>query len=157
MMDQVVLNRETERQLRQEKEELESQLREISERLTLVTKKLDALPLFLPHNGSPGNQSVQVRAIEEAKATSNVNVLLVPPPSEAILSVVRKAGRPLTAIEIRRLLQAERYPMEKFGSNLSYYYTLLIRLLRGGKLVRVRGGKYSIGPDIQEMLKQLGK
>lgn len=59
----------------------------------------------------------------------------------AILRVLRETGVPMNAMRIRRTLLEEGFDDSRFGTNLSYLYTALGRLMKRGK-VRKIGSKY---------------
>ncbi|MBN4046606.1 hypothetical protein JYU02_01250 [bacterium AH-315-P15] len=71
------------------------------------------------------------------------------PLPDAIVRIIREAGKPLTKIEIRRALEEEPIHAARFKHSPNYFYTAMIRLEKRGA-VRRRGKKYSLTPKQHE-------
>lgn len=60
-------------------------------------------------------------------------------PSQAILACLREFDRPVGVGALRQRIQSKGYPMEKFGPNKNYFYTLICRLVDSQKITRLEG------------------
>ena len=54
-------------------------------------------------------------------------------PGQAILAVLRDAG-PILQRDVKARLQAAGYPMGKFGASGNYFYSVIMRLHKTGKI-----------------------
>lgn len=59
-------------------------------------------------------------------------------PSDAIVACLREFDRPIGVRTLRNKLEAKGYPMDRFGRQYRYFYTLLCRL-DGSKIERLDG------------------
>lgn len=60
-------------------------------------------------------------------------------PSEAITTVLREQDTPIGVGSLKKRLSERGYPMERFGPRHHYFYTLICRLVRAGKIQRLEG------------------
>ena len=60
-------------------------------------------------------------------------------PSDAILTALRDMDRSVGVRFLRKQLEKNGYPMERFGRHRNYYYTLICRLVDSGKIRRTEG------------------
>lgn len=146
-MAQVVISEQTLRELEAEKTDLQRQIAALNERLTIVARKIEAIPLFLPMNGS-GNQASEIpKTLElklgESASQSDQAQGEVDSPRIAVYRIIEAARRPMAPGEIRNALESTGYPTERLGRNMGYFYTVLMRLTRTGHVEKQRG-KYMI-------------
>lgn len=60
-------------------------------------------------------------------------------PSEAIVHCLRELDRPVGVKFLRKKIEEMGYPMRRFGTYSRYYYTLICRLAKDGKIKRLEG------------------
>ena len=148
-MPQVIITEETLRALERERAELQRKQIEISERLTIVMRKIEAIPLFLGNGNQAAGRTHEVSTGDIEVSADHPEIKIDNPktnnPMIAIYRILEKAKHPLSPAEIKSALQADRFPMERFGPTMSYFYTVLMRMKRARHIENKRG-KYFIAP-----------
>ena len=123
---------------REEKAQVEAEIKELQERLSNINRKLDAAHLFLP----PENQEQFVPI--PASTPDQVEAESLP---LAIRMVLAEAKQLLTNKEIRRRLKQTEPWKSRLESN-AYYYTAIMRLVKRGVAVK-EGKRYRLSIDEQ--------
>jgi hypothetical protein len=123
------------------------ELAEVSQRIEadrkkceILNKKLEAVTLLYS-----ANENKQIRSFSEDPELDtskernfhpNKSIMKLSP-RETILYWIRRSPNEGVAIHyIRECIQASGYPMDAFGKNGAYFYTLLSRLQKSGKIIR---------------------
>jgi hypothetical protein len=80
------------------------------------------------------------RACLRCGTSATLSTKLVPmdslKPSQAIIACLREFDRPVGVGTLRQRIQSKGYPMEKFGPNKNYFYTLICRLAESQKIMK---------------------
>lgn len=144
---------ETKNELERERGRLEAEITRLREQLQLVTRKLEAIPLFLSDgislsdvNGTQAKVTAlrppeppRIVTGDDPTAPDAAQEVSVP---EAVKQAVARRGR-LEAVEIRDAIIAAGVPRERLGATYSYLYTVLGRMVDKGTIQR-RGKKYQL-------------
>lgn len=110
-------------------EAIRKRMQRDNEELGRLQKKLELVGLLFEEDESGG----------ELTATTTPMDVKSMRPSQVILFFAKVAGGPLTKSELRERVHASGYPDEKWGHQFSYFYTLVKRLKRTGKLIEEGG------------------
>lgn len=157
---QFTITSETVSQLERRKAELQEEMTRLHAEYSLVSRQLEAIPLFLGvANGHPKEppapppQPAPEPISEPTAAASPEPADGSAPPSlpMAVKATLQKHGR-MTAGEIRDAVLREGIPRERLGATFSYLYTVLGRLAQRGQIQKIRS-KYQLAPGVTIHLK----
>jgi septal ring factor EnvC (AmiA/AmiB activator) len=122
-MDQLIITRETVRQMRKDLARLQDEIHKREDEVRVIQRKLEAIALLMPDVGKTSESN--------AESTESL--------PDAIRDVVRKAKHAIKVAEIRERLLARGISATRFGTNSSYLYTALRRLVEQGELTSRKG------------------
>lgn len=121
---------------REEKVQVEDEIRKLQERLSAISRKLDAASLFLPPEAREQDVPIPATSAHQVEAES------LP---FAILKVLTEANQLLTNKQIRHRLQQTEPWKSRLESN-AYYYTAIMRLVRRGAVIK-EGKRFRLSTD----------
>ena len=138
-MAQLIITDETIRTLRKDLDLLQAEIREREEKMREIQRNLDAIAVLMPESQE-----------SESSSESNGSSERLP---QAIRAVIREAEEAIRVPEIRQRLLLRGIPPTRFGTNSSYLYTVLKRLVEQGK-VAARKGKGGKSYRISEVVEK---
>lgn len=138
-MKDILINQQKIKAWQQEKTKLEASVKVGQERISLLTRRLENLSLYVERGDQiPVGESSTVQAI----ATTGQSLSELAPPA-AVRAILKLADKPISTSDIKAELRNANYPVSKFGKNFQYVYTVLGRMVEGGHVTKV-DGKYKL-------------
>jgi hypothetical protein len=115
----------------QEAKELEAKIRVDQEKLQLLRRRIEMVPLYL-------DETVALKDEAQLSPVSGdaTGVRSMKPPS-VIEFLVNRAAHPITIAELKKQIEATGYDVARFGKGFRYLYSLMPRLVEAGRISRV--------------------
>lgn len=109
---------------------LEEEIQAKQAELDLLRQRIAAVPLFI---GGGIGKAKAVALAAQAEVRANIPLIEMNPVS-AVLAVIGEQSAPIAVRNLRAELEQRGYPMERFGKGAAYFYQVISRLEKAGKI-----------------------